>query len=60
VKNYYRGGTGALIVADLTREETIGQLSPICEKFLSVNPAARLLGLSRDTLRYRLEKYELE
>lgn len=49
VKNYYRGAAGALVVADLTREETIGQLSPICEKFLAVNPAAQLLFIGNKT-----------
>lgn len=43
VMNYYRGASGALAVADLTRLETIPQLQDICDKFRSVSPAARLL-----------------
>ena len=43
VMNYYRGASGALAVADLTRPETIPQLQVVCDRFISVNPAARLL-----------------
>ncbi len=43
--NYFRGGAGALAVADLTVPETIDRLHEFCEKFLSVNPQAALLIL---------------
>jgi small GTP-binding protein len=43
--NYFRGAAGALAVADLTRPETIGDLSEFCEKFRSVCPAATLVIL---------------
>jgi small GTP-binding protein len=43
--NYFRGGAGALAVADLTVPETIDRLHEFCEKFLSVNPRATLLIL---------------
>ncbi len=43
--NYFRGGAGALAVADLTVPETIDRLHEFCEKFLSVNPRAALLIL---------------
>ena len=43
VMNYYRGASGALAVADLTRQETIPLLQDICDRFRSVSPAARLL-----------------
>ena len=36
--NYFRGAAGALTVADLTRPETIGDLSEFCKKFRSVCP----------------------
>ena len=42
VENYYRGASGALAVADLTRPETISRLDEICRHFLTVNPRARL------------------
>ena len=43
--NYFRGAAGALAVADLTRPETIGDLSEFCEKFRSVCPASILVIL---------------
>jgi GTPase SAR1 family protein len=43
VLNYFRGAAGALAVADLTRPETIGDLSEFCEKFRSVCPASRFV-----------------
>ena len=35
--NYFRGGAGALAVADLTVPETIDRLHEFCEKFISVS-----------------------
>jgi small GTP-binding protein len=48
--NYYRGASGALAVADLTRLETIGELEKICKTFLSISPRATLviLGNKKD------------
>ena len=37
--------SGALAIADLTRRETIGYLSKLCDKFKSVNPNAFLIVL---------------
>ena len=45
VMNYFRGASGALAIADLTRRETIGYLSELCDKFKSVNPNAFLIVL---------------
>ena len=45
VMNYFRGASGALVVADLTRPETIDNLIPICKKFMSVNPHAALVTI---------------
>ena len=43
VINYFRGASGALAVADVTRPDTIGNLRPIIEKFASVNPQSALV-----------------
>ena len=43
--NYFRGASGALAVADLTRPETIGDLVKFCKKFLSASPQATLVVL---------------
>jgi small GTP-binding protein len=40
--HYFRGAAGALAVADLTRPETIDDLHGFCDKFMQVNPGARL------------------
>ena len=45
VMSYYRGASGALAVADLTRPETLPQLQDICDRFHSVSPLAKLLIL---------------
>jgi small GTP-binding protein len=42
VENYYRGASGALAVADLTRPETIARLDEVCAHFMTVNPHAKL------------------
>ena len=41
--NYFRGAAGALAVADLTRQDTIEGLFTYCDKFLTVNPTAKLI-----------------
>ena len=43
--NYFRGASGALAVADLTRSETIDKLRLICKRFLSVNPQTALVTI---------------
>ncbi|WP_372681763.1 Rab family GTPase [Desulfosarcina sp.] len=43
VMNYFRGASGALAVADLTRPETVDELATIGDQFLSVNPRAALV-----------------
>ena len=43
--NYFRGASGALAVADLTRRDSIENLQQFCDKFLAVNPDASLLIL---------------
>lgn len=41
--NYYRGASGALAVADLTRPDTIDDLERFGVRFRSVNPGAQLV-----------------
>ncbi|MDF5723409.1 MAG: GTP-binding protein [Rhizonema sp. PD37] len=36
--NYFKGAKGALIVGDVTRQETLASLSNSMEKFLNINP----------------------
>ena len=45
VQNYFRGAAGALIVADLTRPETIGDIKSLGDHFKSINPDAMILIL---------------
>jgi len=45
VMNYFRGATGALAVADLSRPQTIDNLDPIVDQFVSVNPNAALVAV---------------
>lgn len=42
-KNYFRGASGAIAIADVTRPETIDDLTSIGEKFFDVNPDAALI-----------------
>ena len=64
VMNYFRGASGALAVADLTRPQTIDNLGPICKKFKSVNPQAALVTIGNkldlfkddETVHSRLKK----
>ncbi len=39
--SYFRGASGAVFVADVSREESIAHLEGHIESFLSVNPAAK-------------------
>ncbi|MBX0329623.1 GTP-binding protein [Oscillochloris sp. ZM17-4] len=43
VQNYYRGASGAILVCDLTREETLGALSRYAQDFRGVNPGVPLV-----------------
>lgn len=45
VMNYFRGASGALAVADLTRPDTVDDLENICSKFITVNPNAAILAV---------------
>ncbi len=43
VESYYSGASGAILVADLTRPESLGGLDAIYSGFRSVNPQARFV-----------------
>ena len=45
VTNYFRGAAGALIVADLTRKETIEHISLLYDRFSEISPDADVLVL---------------
>jgi small GTP-binding protein len=41
--SYLRGASGAILVCDLTRPETLARLPPYASQVLSLNPEARLV-----------------
>jgi small GTP-binding protein len=43
VPTYLQGAKGAIIVADVTREETLGHLTKHVQQFLTVNPQAAIV-----------------
>jgi small GTP-binding protein len=43
VQSYYRGASGALLVCDLTRSETVDSITRYAHEFHSVNPGAPLV-----------------
>ena len=57
--NYFRGASGALAIADLTRPETVDELAAIGNKFLSVNPKAALvtIGNKIDLMKDRTDTF---
>ncbi len=59
VMNYFRGASGALAIADLTRPETVDELAAIGNKFLSVNPKAALvtIGNKIDLMKDRTDTF---
>ncbi len=42
-ESYYRGSAGALLVADITRQDTISLLNTYATTFTQINPHARLV-----------------
>jgi GTPase SAR1 family protein len=55
VQSYYRGASGALLVCDLTRSETVDSISRYAQEFHAVNPGAPLvvIGNKVDLTRQR-------
>lgn len=51
--NYFRGASGALAVADVTRPETIDDLGPLCKKFIKINPKAALVTVGNKADLYK-------
>jgi small GTP-binding protein len=45
VTNYFRGAAGALIVADLTRPETVEDIGELHDRFSTVSPGAVVIVL---------------
>ncbi|NTW02780.1 MAG: GTP-binding protein [Oscillochloris sp.] len=43
IQSYYRGASGALLVCDLTRSETLVSLLRYAQEFCGVNPSASLV-----------------
>ena len=54
--NYFRGASGAIAVADMTRPETIDALKPICKKFFAINPEATLVAVGNKSDLYKGDK----
>ncbi len=48
-KNYFLGSSGALVVADLTRPQTVEALPTILKSFYSVSPRAKIVLLGNKT-----------
>lgn len=42
-ESYYRGGAGAILVADVTRPETFQSLNSYATTFVKINPRAKLI-----------------
>ncbi len=59
VTNYFRGAAGALAVADLTRPETIEDISELCEKFKSISPKASVVVLGNKVDIFKEDKKTL-
>ena len=59
VANYFRGAAGALIVADLTRQETIEHLSPLYDRFASASPDAAVIVLGNKLDIFKEDKQTL-
>jgi small GTP-binding protein len=59
VTNYFRGAAGALIVADLTRDETIEHLSQLYDRFSAISPDASAIVLGNKQDLFKEDKQTL-
>ena len=62
VNNYLRGAHGAIIVTDVTRPVTIENINEFADKFLEINPKAKIIFVGNkidlvDELKFDKEKY---
>lgn len=49
VPSYYRGASGAVLVCDLTRADTLAGIRRYVEQFLTASPAAKLVLVANKT-----------
>ncbi|MGD8991335.1 MAG: Rab family GTPase [Desulfobacterales bacterium] len=59
VANYFRGAAGALIVADLTRQETIERISHLYDRFCAICPDASVIVLGNKLDIFKEDKQTL-
>ena len=59
VANYFRGAAGALLVADLTRPETIDHISRLYDRFSVISPDAVVIVLGNKLDLYKEENQTL-
>jgi small GTP-binding protein len=62
VNNYFRGAHGAVIVTDVTRPRTIENIKEFSDKFLEINPKAKIIFVGNkidlvDELKFDKESY---
>lgn len=49
IDSYYTGAAGAILVCDLTREDSLKMLEPISSRFKTINPDAALVFCANKT-----------
>lgn len=62
VNNYLRGAHGAILVTDITRPKTIENIKEFADKFLEINPNAKIIFVGNkidlvDQLKFDKEQY---
>jgi small GTP-binding protein len=56
VTNYFRGASGALIVADLTRPETVEDIGELYDRFCAISPGAAVIVLGNKLDMFKEDK----
>ena len=59
VANYFRGAAGALIVADLTRYESVEDISQLYDRFSTISPDASVIVLGNKLDIFKEDKQTL-